>query len=122
MSIFHHCVYMYTHHVCVHARVYVCVYKCRQSHTLFAKGDKWFILTLLKLNLTVFFAVDFSHVSDHKGRWEKNGHTPHSEPTAEGDLGYLTTVTETSVHIRPDEPSHQVTKVKHLCVARLTCV
>ncbi|KAM8756385.1 LOW QUALITY PROTEIN: constitutive coactivator of PPAR-gamma-like protein 1 homolog [Acanthopagrus schlegelii] len=31
-----------------------------------------------------------NHVSDHKGRWEKNGHTPHS-PTAEGDLGYQTT-------------------------------
>ncbi|XP_044071474.1 constitutive coactivator of PPAR-gamma-like protein 1 isoform X2 [Siniperca chuatsi] len=28
-----------------------------------------------------------NHVSDHKGEWEKNEHTPHSENTPEGDLG-----------------------------------
>lgn len=28
-----------------------------------------------------------NHVSDHKGGWERNGHTPHSENTSEGQLG-----------------------------------
>ncbi|XP_070701950.1 constitutive coactivator of PPAR-gamma-like protein 1 homolog [Pempheris klunzingeri] len=28
-----------------------------------------------------------NHVSDHKGGWEKNGHSLHSENTPEGDLG-----------------------------------
>ncbi|TMS18881.1 constitutive coactivator of PPAR-gamma-like protein 1 homolog isoform X1 [Larimichthys crocea] len=28
-----------------------------------------------------------NHVSDHKGGWEKNGHTPHSENTSEEDPG-----------------------------------
>lgn len=38
----------------------------------------------------------FSHVSDHKGGWEKNGHIPHSENAPEGDLGDQTRVSETS--------------------------
>ncbi|KAF3689354.1 Constitutive coactivator of PPAR-gamma-like protein 1 [Channa argus] len=33
-----------------------------------------------------------NHVSDPKGRWEKNGHTSHSENTPEGDLGDQTKV------------------------------
>ncbi|XP_040890411.1 constitutive coactivator of PPAR-gamma-like protein 1 homolog [Toxotes jaculatrix] len=33
-----------------------------------------------------------NHVNDHKGGWEKNGHTPHSENTADGELGDQTKV------------------------------
>lgn len=67
--------------------------------------------------MLLFFFFSFcrfvSHVSDLKGRWEKNGCAPHSENRPTGDPGERTKVSGTSGTLI--EKSDQATELKVLC-------
>lgn len=70
----------------------------------------------------LYFSVFFSHISDEKGGWEKNGHAQHSENTPEGDLGEQTKVSLTTgiLHIEHDDNRQRPTKVNASSVLRVT--